>query len=152
MIAALSDRARRPVEELALDLRRAISSTRGQLQRLIDHGVVDMSIDFHPERTSGPIALSLVRARPDADQLTLMKELGTYYGPRLLLYGELADRLAMMVWSKDPGQQAADEMLLANRPSVDHVNNYVLQSKVRFVNWVDQLSRAELPGVMRPLF
>lgn len=141
IIAALRDDARRPVEEIALELRIASSTARRRLQRLMDDRLIDLTVDLYPGRMPGIVSLLWMRVRPGTDRLALAKEITDRYGPRVLLfgsYGNLPEVLPMLVWSRTLAEQSDMEAEL--RPQVQDVVNHVLLRKRSFSTWVDRMA------------
>jgi DNA-binding Lrp family transcriptional regulator len=104
IIQSLHDDSRRPVSEIAEEIKSTSSTVRRRLNRLIDEGVIDLSIDFNPEGAQDIFALFQITVNPSVEKLKFAKYLNEKYHPNLFYawtFSNLPNIIVCWVWTNN---------------------------------------------------
>ena len=104
IIRALHDDSRKPVSEIAEEIKSTSSTVRRRLKRLIDEGVIDLSIDFNPEGAQDIFALLQITINPSIEKIKFAKYLNEKYQPNLFYawtFSNLPNIIVCWVWTNN---------------------------------------------------
>ncbi len=104
IIRALHNDSRKPVSEIAEEIKSTSSTVRRRLKRLIDEGVIDLSIDFNPEGAQDIFALFQITINPSIEKIKFAKYLNEKYHPNLFYawtFSNLPNIIVCWVWTNN---------------------------------------------------
>jgi len=103
IIRTLHNDSRKPISEIAEDLSSTSSTIRRRLSRLIDEGVLELTIDLHLEASGDVYSILLINLKPSIDRIEFAKSLCNKYQPYILVsysFSNLPNSLLFWVWTK----------------------------------------------------
>lgn len=83
IIRALKIDSRKPVAEVAEDIKSTPNTIRRRLKRMIEEGVIELSINFNPEESNDIFALFQINIHPSINKSEFAKTLNDKYHPNL---------------------------------------------------------------------
>jgi DNA-binding Lrp family transcriptional regulator len=141
IIRTLHKDSRKPISEIADDLGRSPSTIRRRLSRLINEGVVELTIDFHPEASGDLYSILVIKIKPSTDRVQFGKLLCEKYKPFLLVcytFSNLPNTLLFWVWTKTMKQ--LNELLedIKNEEIISIITD-IIQQSIFLDTWKDEL-------------
>ncbi|MFX0039612.1 MAG: Lrp/AsnC family transcriptional regulator [Candidatus Heimdallarchaeota archaeon] len=101
IIRSLHNDSRKPISEIADDVNSTANTIRRRLNRMIDEGIIELSIDFNPEDSNDIFALFQITLSPSADKNEVAKFLNEKYDPNLFYcwtFSNLPNLIVCWVW------------------------------------------------------
>ncbi|MFX1551637.1 MAG: Lrp/AsnC family transcriptional regulator, partial [Promethearchaeota archaeon] len=101
IIRSLHNDSRKPISEIADDVNSTANTIRRRLNRMIDEGIIELSIDFNPEDSNDIFALFQITLSPSADKNEVAKHLNEKYDPNLFYcwtFSNLPNLIVCWVW------------------------------------------------------
>lgn len=142
IIDALRADARRPVDEVAAELKVSAATARRRLNRLMEIGAFSPSMDWRPS-ASGQIEAQLhVRLREGEDRASVGNALmarGTGHVFALVTFSNLPQFLLLVVWARS--LRDLGELVTGSEgvKGVEAVSPNIIISEARFETWIDKL-------------
>jgi len=142
LIFSLSKDSRKDLTSLAQDLNVSAATVKRRMQKLIDAEVIEFSTHFNPGEENGFSTMTFMKLKPGVEKSKFFSELKDRFGPRILFMaasGNLADSVAIFIWSASMKDSREMEETFRKSPYVDHFNNYPIQYKYHFSSWREKL-------------
>ncbi len=101
IIRSLRYDSRKPIAEIAEDINRTSNTVRRRLNRLINEGIIDLSIQFNPEASKDIFALFQITLPPYIEKIEFAKYLNEKYHPHLFYiwsFSNLPSLILCWVW------------------------------------------------------
>ncbi|HSV42421.1 MAG TPA: AsnC family transcriptional regulator [Methanomassiliicoccales archaeon] len=130
--------ARKPVEKVAEELNLSPATVRRRLDRMIDLGAVEFSIDWRPSASSSTVAQLLIDLKPGANKQTLAGHFLQHYSDRLvafITFSNLPDFIFCVAWSKNMRELTTLLDRVADEDQVDRVRSNIVQREHLFPTW-----------------
>ncbi|MEJ2295025.1 MAG: winged helix-turn-helix transcriptional regulator [Candidatus Lokiarchaeota archaeon] len=83
IIHSLNKDSRKAISEIADDVNSTPNTIRRRLNRMIEEGIIDLSINFNPEDSNDLFALFRITIKPSMDKIEFSKYLNDKYEPNL---------------------------------------------------------------------
>ncbi|MFX1374320.1 MAG: Lrp/AsnC family transcriptional regulator [Promethearchaeota archaeon] len=102
IVLSLHKDSRKPISEIAEDVKSTTNTVRRRLTRMIDEGIIELSIDFNPEESNDIFALFQITLNPSVDKNEFAKYLNENYQPNLFYcwtFSNLPNQVICWVWS-----------------------------------------------------
>ena len=141
IIRALHKDSRKPISEIADDVVSTPNTVRRRLTRMIEEGIIDLSINFNPEEASDIFALFQIELNTSVDKIEFASYLNKKYDPNLFYcwtFSNLPNLVLCWIWSNSMKEltQLVDDIKKENIESV----MYDIMSKVRYFDtWKEKL-------------
>jgi len=117
IIRTLHNDSRKAISEIADDLGSTPSTIRRRLSRLIDEGVVELTVDLHLEASGDVYSILVINLKPSTDRTQYAKLISNKYKPFILTcytFSNLPNTLLFWVWTKTI-KQLNDLIIKLNR-------------------------------------
>ncbi len=101
IIRSLNKDSRKPISEIADDVKSTSSTIRRRLNRMIEEGIIELSIDFNPEASNDIFALFQITINPMVDKNEFAKYLNENFYPNLFFcwtFSNLPNLILCWVW------------------------------------------------------
>ena len=102
IIRALHKDSRKPISEIAEDVNSTPNTIRRRLGRLIQEGVIDLSINFNPEGSNDTFAVFQIITKPSVDKNQFSKFLNDKYHPNIFYcwtFSNLPNLIHCWIWT-----------------------------------------------------
>ncbi|MGA1872950.1 MAG: Lrp/AsnC family transcriptional regulator, partial [Thermoplasmatota archaeon] len=142
LILALSRDSRRELTNIARELDISAATVKRRLRRLTDAEVIEFSTHFDPGKENGFSTMTFLKLRPGIERSKFFSQLKDRLGPRILFMatsGNLADSVAVFIWSSSMKASRDMDNEFRNSPFVDDFNTYPIQYKYHFHSWREKV-------------
>jgi DNA-binding Lrp family transcriptional regulator len=102
IIRSLHHDSRKPIAEIAEEINSTSNTIRRRLTRLIEEGIIELSIDFNPEDSTDIFALFQITTKPSVDKNLVAQELNEKFHPNLFYcwtFSNLPNLVICWVWA-----------------------------------------------------
>jgi len=102
IIRSLHNDSRKPISEVADEVNSTSNTVRRRLTRMIDEGIIELSINFNPEDSTDIFALFQITINPSEDKNEFAKQLNEKYDPHLFYcwtFSNLPNLIICWVWA-----------------------------------------------------
>ncbi|MFX1322451.1 MAG: winged helix-turn-helix transcriptional regulator [Promethearchaeota archaeon] len=102
IIRALHNDSRKPISEVADEVNSTPNTIRRRLTRMIEEGIIELSIDFNPEDSNDIFALFQININPSLEKNEFAKHLNENYEPNLFYcwtFSNQPNLIICWVWS-----------------------------------------------------
>ena len=141
IIRSLKDNSRKAVSDVAIEVGVSAKTVRRRLERMIQNGIIDLSIDWFPDKSNDIITLTDVHLKPETDMLAAYNILKKY-SPNALFYWSfvnLPNRLTYAVWTNSMNELQNLREKLEKEEGVASVTPNMLYIGYLFDTWRDKL-------------
>jgi len=142
IIRALKDDSRKPISEVADELRVSAKTVRRRLNRLIKNGLIELSIEWYPDTSHDILTLVQLHLKPDTAPAYAFKFLRKY-APHILFHWQfvnLPNIVTYAVWTSTMKELQTIRESLEKEAGVLSVVPNVLYVGYIFSTWRDQLA------------
>ncbi|MFW9876788.1 MAG: winged helix-turn-helix transcriptional regulator [Candidatus Thorarchaeota archaeon] len=101
---SLNKDSRKPISEIAEDIRSTLNTVCRRLTRMIEEGVIELSINFNPEATNDTFALFQIITNLTWKKNEFSRYLNEKYNPNLFcccIFSSLANLIPSWVWTNN---------------------------------------------------
>ncbi|MFX1572257.1 MAG: winged helix-turn-helix transcriptional regulator [Promethearchaeota archaeon] len=102
IIRALHNDSRKPISEVADEVKSTSNTIRRRLTRMIEEGIIELSIDFNPEASNDIFATFQINVNPSVDKNKIAQFLNEKYHPNLFFcwtFSNLPNIILCWVWA-----------------------------------------------------
>jgi Lrp/AsnC family leucine-responsive transcriptional regulator len=102
IIRSLHNDSRKPISEVADEVNSTSNTVRRRLSRMIEEGIIELSIDFNPEDSNDIFAVFQITANPSVDKNKIAHLLNEKYYPNLFYcwtFSNLPNIILCWVWA-----------------------------------------------------
>jgi DNA-binding Lrp family transcriptional regulator len=142
IIASLHRDSRKPVSDVASDVRASSKTVHRRLERMIEKGLVDLSIDWYPDVSNDIVALGHIEMGPHADRIGVLEALRSTFSQNILvemLFSNLPSLLVLFLWTNSMRQMEDLRGRIEAAAGVKSVTLNVLQIGYMSDTWRDNL-------------
>jgi DNA-binding Lrp family transcriptional regulator len=141
IIRALHKDSRKPISEIADDVNSTSNTVRRRLTRLIEEGIIDLSINFNPEDSSDIFALFQIMINPSVDKIEFASYLNKKYDPNLFYcwtFSNLPNLIVCWVWSNSMKEltQLVDDI---KKENIESILFDIMSKVIYFDTWKEKL-------------
>ncbi len=107
IIRSLHNDSRKPISEIADDVNSTSNTVRRRLNRLIEEGIIDLTIEFNPNSSNDIFTLIQLNTAPSVDKQELAQYLTEKYKPNIFFiwsFSNMPNFLLCYLWTNTMGQ------------------------------------------------
>ncbi len=123
IIRSLKDNSRKTIADVSDELGVSAKTVRRRLQRMIKNYLIDLGLEWYPDKSNDIMTLVEVRVKPDADMNVIPFRLSKKYTPNTLFswhYANIPNVITIAVWTNSMKElESLREKLMVQRVS-DH--------------------------------
>jgi len=142
ILGVLQKNSRKPASEVALEVNASAKTVHRRLERMVERGLVDFSIDWYPDASNDIVSLCHVEAAQHFDRQKLLEILRERFSQNILveiLFSNLPNELAIFMWTNSMKQMEDLRERIGKAEEVKSVMLNVLQIGYMFDTWRDKL-------------
>ena len=144
ILASLHRDSRRPVSDVASEVRASAKTVHRRLERMIEKSLVDLSIDWYPDASNDIVALCHATMDRRADRAEVLAALEQRYPQNIMihvLFSNIPNQFVLFLWTNSMKQMEDLREGLGAAEGVGSVLLNVLQIGYMFETWRDGLVR-----------
>jgi len=146
ILASLHHDSRKPVTDVASDVRASAKTVHRRLERMVEKGLVDFAIDWYPDASNDILALCHVNVEEKADRAEVRSSLKQSFSQNVLIdivFSNLPNQLTLFLWTNSMRQMDDLREGVGRTKGVGSVMMNVLQIGYMFDTWRDELGFEE---------
>jgi DNA-binding Lrp family transcriptional regulator len=143
IIDALKDDSRRNVADVATELGVSAKTIRRRLDRMIKNGLIELTLEWYPDKSDDIITLMEIKLKPDKNALIAAYEIQKTYAEHALFFWTFANipnTVTFIVWTNSMNELYRFRQGIEKETSVVSAVPYVLCIGYFFKTWRDQLA------------
>jgi len=142
IIHSLKENSRKPIVDISDEVGATTKTVKRHLDRLIEKGLVILSIDWYPDKTAEFLSFVQIYLDPsdDIDKINLISDLRKQFGSKIILsltFGNLPNLVVILFWNRIMKELQEIEVNLTSK-GFESVKVTVLLEGKNFPSWVDQ--------------
>lgn len=141
IIRSLNKDSRKPISEIADDLYSTSNTIRRRLTRLIQEGIIELSINFNPEGSNDIFALFQITVNPSIDKNEFAKNLNDTFEPNLFYcwtFSNLPNLIVCWVWSNNM-KELTDLVENIKKEKIDSIVVDIMYKVFYYETWKEKL-------------
>lgn len=142
ILASLHKDARKPVTDVASEIRASAKTVHRRLERMVEKGLVDLSIDWYPDTSNDIVAICHTSLAKNADRAKVISSLKQRFSQNILievLFSNLPNLTTLFLWTNSMRQMDDLRESIGGAEGVGPVVLNVLQIGYMFDTWRDRL-------------
>jgi DNA-binding Lrp family transcriptional regulator len=142
ILASLHKDARKPVTDVASEIRASAKTVHRRLERMIEKGLVDLSIDWYPDASNDIVSLCHLTLAQNADRSRVTSSLNQKFSQNVLidvLFSNLPNLVTLFLWTNSMKLMDDLRESIGKEEGVESVVLNVLQIGYMFDTWRDRL-------------
>jgi DNA-binding Lrp family transcriptional regulator len=141
IIRLLHKDSRKPISEIADDLGSTPNTIRRRLTRLIDEGLIELTLDFHIEASGDLFSILLLNLKPSSDRKQVAQQISDKYNPNILFcwtFSNLPNVILCWVWTNTINEL---NLLVENLKGeeIDKIDTDIIRKGMFLDTWLDDL-------------
>jgi len=145
ILASLHKDSRKPLSDVASEVNASAKTVHRRLERMIEKGLVDLSIDWYPDASNDIVSLCHTALDRRADRMEVLAALRRSLSQNILvevLFSNLPNQLVLFLWTNSMKQMDDLREDIGRAEGVASVTLNVLQIGYMFDTWRDKLLSA----------
>ncbi len=141
IIRSLNKDSRKPISEIADDVNSTSSTIRRRLARMIEEGIIELSIDFNPEASNDIFALFQITINPMVDKNEFAKYLNENFHPNLFFcwtFSNLPNLILCWVWANTM-KELTELVENIKKENIDSIIIDIMYKVFYFDTWKEKL-------------
>jgi len=141
IITSLKDDARKPLADVATEIHVSTKTVRRRLARMIQYNLIELGLEWYPDKSNDIITLIDLHLRPNVDLSTILK-LQAKYAPNLLFFWtfvNVPNAVTFTAWTNSMNDLQTLRNHLEKEDGVDAVEPNILYTGYIFETWRDHL-------------
>lgn len=141
IIRSLQEDSRKPISEIADDVNSTANTIRRRLARMVEEGIIDLSINFNPEDSNDIYSLFQITLNPSVDKSEFAKYLNEKYEPNLFYcwtFSNLPNLVVCWVWSNTM-KELTDLVDSIKQENIDSIVFDIMYKVYYFDTWKEKL-------------
>ncbi|MFX1419651.1 MAG: Lrp/AsnC family transcriptional regulator [Promethearchaeota archaeon] len=141
IIRSLHKDSRKPISEIADDVNSTSNTVRRRLDRMIEEGIIELSINFNPEETNDIFALFQITVNPSVDKNQFAQFLNEKYHPNLFYcwtFSNLPNLIICWVWA-NTNKELTDLVENIKKENIDSIIFDIMYKVFYFDTWKEQI-------------
>ncbi len=142
ILASLHKDSRKPVSDVASEVRTSAKTVHHRLERMMEKGLIDLSIDWYPDASNDILALCHVAIVRHADRREVLAALSRSFSKSILIeiiFGNLPNLLVLFLWTNSMKQMEDLREGVGRMDGVSSATLNVIQIGYMFDTWRDKL-------------
>ena len=143
ILASLRKDSRKPVSDVASEVKASAKTVHRRLEWMVDKGLVEFSIDWYPDASNDIVALCHVEIAPGHDRQRILEVLRQMFEQNILvevLFSNLPNLIVLFLWTNSMKQMENLRERAAGDSGAKSVMLNVLQIGYMFDTWRDKFS------------
>ena len=141
IIRSLNKDSRKPISEIADDVDSTSSTIRRRLNRLVEEGIIELSIDFNPEASNDIFALFQITINPMVDKNEFAKYLNENFHPNLFFcwtFSNQPNLILCWVWANTI-KELTELVDNIKKENIDSIIFDIMYKVLYFDTWLEKL-------------
>jgi DNA-binding Lrp family transcriptional regulator len=141
ILASLHKDSRKSVSDVASEVRASAKTVHRRLERMVEKGLVDLSIDWYPDVSNDIVALCHVTVAQHVDRMKVSSELKERFPQNIMIdvyFGNLLNQVVLFLWTNSMRQMDELREGISRAEGVKNVMLNVLQIGYMFDTWRDK--------------
>ncbi|MBD3255469.1 MAG: winged helix-turn-helix transcriptional regulator [Candidatus Lokiarchaeota archaeon] len=141
IIRTMHNDSRKSISEIADDVNSTPNTVRRRLKRLVNEGLIELTIEFFLEESSDFFSLVLINLRTGIDRIQAAKKISEKYQPFVLFcwtFSNLPNTLLCWVWSNNI-KQLNDLLDGLKNEDTESVVTDIIRKGFFLDTWIDEL-------------
>ncbi|MFX1570232.1 MAG: Lrp/AsnC family transcriptional regulator [Promethearchaeota archaeon] len=141
IIRSLHNDSRKPISEIADEVKSTPNTIRRRLTRLNDEGIIDLSINFNPEASNDIFATFQITVKPSVDKNEVAKLLNEKYHPNLFYcwtFSNLPNIILCWVWVNNT-KELTELVENIKKENIDSIIFDIMYKVYYFDTWKEKL-------------
>ncbi|MFX1520942.1 MAG: AsnC family transcriptional regulator [Promethearchaeota archaeon] len=141
IIRSLHTNSRKPVSEIADDVNSTSRTVRRRLSRMIEEGLIELSIDFNPVSSNDIFSVFLIALDPSVDKNEMAQNIIAQYTPHIFFcwtFSNLPNLILCWVWCNTM-QQLNDIIANLKQEKIESLISDVIYKGIFLDTWKEDL-------------
>ncbi|MFX1325743.1 MAG: Lrp/AsnC family transcriptional regulator, partial [Promethearchaeota archaeon] len=141
IIKSLHKDSRKPISEIAEDANSTPNTVRRRLTRLIQEGIIELSINFNPESSNDIFGVFQIIINPSVEKNEFAKFLNDKYHPNIFYcwtFSNLPNLILCWVWTKTM-KELTDLVENIKKESIDSIIVDIMYKVFYFDTWKESM-------------
>jgi DNA-binding Lrp family transcriptional regulator len=142
IIKALHRDARKPLSDVALEVRASARTVQRRLDRMLRLGLVELSLDWYPDASDDIVSLCHVKMAHGSDKMKVSGALMVHHSPHVIFsvqFSNFPDQFVSFLWTNSMrGLKELKESILREE-GIESTSVNVLSTGYIFDTWRDKL-------------
>jgi len=142
IISSLKDDARKAIADVANELGISSKTVRRRLNRMIKNYLIDLTLEWYPDKSDDITTLMDLRLKPDSNLATVAYQILKKYATNALFYWSFANipnAITLVVWTNSMGELDKLREKIEKETDVISAVPYILCTGHIFETWRDNL-------------
>ena len=142
IIRSLKDDSRKAVSDVATEVGVSAKTVRRRLMRMTKNNLIELSLEWYPDKSNDIITLLDLHLKPDADMAIVPYQILRKYAPNTLFYWcfvNIPNVVTYTVWTNSMNELQSLRENLEKEPGVASIVPNILYTGYIFNTWRDQL-------------
>jgi DNA-binding Lrp family transcriptional regulator len=142
ILASLLKDSRKPVTDVAAEVKASAKTVHRRLEWMADKGSVDFTIDWYPDASNDILSVCHVEIAQHFDRLKVLEALRQTFSENIvveMMFSNLPNQLAFFMWTNSMKQMEELRERLGRSEGIRSVTMNVLQIGYIFDTWRDKL-------------
>lgn len=147
IINSLKDNARKPIVNIANELGVSVKTVRRRLTRMIKNNLIELTIEWYPDKSDDIMTLLELRVQSDANIATVAYQIQKKYSTHTLffyIYANISNTIMFVTWTNNMQELKDLRENIEKEFQVISAIPYVLTTGYIFETWRDQLAQKTL--------
>ncbi len=143
ILASLHKDSRKPLSDVAAEVRASTKTVHRRLERMVENHLVDFSLEWYPDASNDIIAVGHVKIARGASRAEVLSTFRQSFSQNVLIevmFSNLPNELTLFLWTNSMRQMDDLREEMGKARGVESVMVNVLQIGYIFDTWVDKLS------------
>ena len=141
IIRSLHKDSRKPISEIADEVNSTPNTIRRRLNRMIEEGIIDLSINFNPEDSNDIFALFQISIKPSLDKSEFSKYLNEKYEPNIFYcwtFSNQPNLILSWVWANTM-KELTDLVENIKKEKIESIVFDIMYKVYYFETWKEKL-------------
>ncbi len=142
ILASLHKDSRKSVTEVACEVNASAKTVHRRLERMIEKGLADLSIDWYPDASNDIVSICHISLARSADRTEVLSRLKQSFPQNVLvdvIFSNLPSQFALFLWANSMKEMHSIRDGISKADGVGSVALNVLQIGYMFDTWRDKL-------------
>jgi DNA-binding Lrp family transcriptional regulator len=143
ILASLRKDSRKSATDVASEVRASAKTVHRRLERMIENGLVDFSMEWYPDVSNDIVSICHVEVARGFSRPEVLSALKQSFAQNILvdmIFGNLPNQLTLFLWTNSMRQMDHLREGIGRAKGVGSVTLNILQIGYMFDTWVDQLT------------
>jgi DNA-binding Lrp family transcriptional regulator len=142
IIRALHRDARKPVSEVAVEVRASARTVQRRLDRMVKEGLVELSLEWYPDISNDIMSVCHSRVSPGKDKWAVGESLRARLAPNVMFnvaFSNIPDQFVSFLWTNSMRELSELKESILKEEGIDSISVNVLSIGYMFDTWRDKL-------------